>query len=246
MPKYSAEAVAKFATDNVGKYYECEYNHCGEKQVGVIIGYSAGEYIKDGSCIYIFIGGDIATTSIPSPMGFVRYFLTEEQKSKFCGWGKSKEDRFGNVIYGITLGGMGGKIVSSLPAPKKKEKKKSAGNKPWHSDVYSALHQYEKMDELDKAWQATKADEYYFSVMNLDGETNVYIVPIDYFNSEKCMWDQSMNLEHILPDYMSESMECVWVADKNGDMTQVKDDMLARGFVPSKKLDRYVVDTYGD
>lgn len=82
---------------------------------------------------------------------------------------------------------------------------------------------------------STPAD-FYFAVSNSldfdpdenDAFTFVSIVPKAYFNKEGCMWDQSMKLDHILPEDLGEEMESIWGTHR--DIEEVRKDMLARGF----------------
>ena len=83
--------------------------------------------------------------------------------------------------------------------------------------------------------QSTPAD-FYFAVSNSldfdpsahDSFTFVAIVPKAYLKKEGFMWDQSMNLKHILPEDLEEEMECIWGTNRSVDV--VRKDMLARGF----------------
>ena len=95
-------------------------------------------------------------------------------------------------------------------------------------------------DLYDKLCKQSSPADFYFAVSNslsFDPEENdaftfIALVPKVYFNKEGCMWDQSMNLDHILPEDFGEEMESIWGTSRN--IEDVRKDMLARGFEENK------------
>jgi hypothetical protein len=74
--------------------------------------------------------------------------------------------------------------------------------------------------------------DFYFSVSESDDFTHGYVfislVPKVFFHKEGYMWDQSMFLDHILPDDFDESMESIWESPRS--VEEIRADLLARGF----------------
>jgi len=95
---------------------------------------------------------------------------------------------------------------------------------PYGSDDYTTL------------CENSKPSDFYFAISNNlafsddeeDEGTFIAVVPKAYFNKEKCMWDQSMQIEHLFPDDFSEAMECIWESDRSSE--DVKADLIAKGF----------------
>jgi len=110
----------------------------------------------------------------------------------------------------------------------------------WADPPYSDHDAYEQLCEN------SKPSDFYFSVKEdmsfTNGFTFIAIVPKLYFVSEKCMWDQSMFLEHILPEDCSEAMESVWDCERSAD--EVRKDMLARGFEENEEFSKLVDEDY--
>src|SRR5271167_4049365 len=92
----------------------------------------------------------------------------------------------------------------------------------------------------------SKPSDFYFSVKEglevVGGDTMVAIVPKVYFQKEGCMWDQSMFLEHILPDDLGECMTSCWETERSAE--EVRQDLLTRGFEENKKFSKMVGEDY--
>src|SRR5271165_7206454 len=94
---------------------------------------------------------------------------------------------------------------------------------------------YGDHDAYDELCQNAQSSDFYFSVFDSDGTTMISIVPKAFFDKEDCIWDQSMNLDHLLPKDFGEEMECVWGTERSVEDT-IK-ELLHLGFVANNKLD---------
>ena len=86
---------------------------------------------------------------------------------------------------------------------------------------------YENEEDYEALCEKSKPSDFYFAVNKFmdfcagededarDGYTYIAIVPKVYFNKENCMWDQSMYLDHILPDDFNEAMESIWECERS-------------------------------
>lgn len=97
----------------------------------------------------------------------------------------------------------------------------------WEDPPYGEEDQYEELCDN------SKPSDFYFHVMEdiqemSFGATIIAIVPKLYFHKEKCMWDQSMFLNHILPSDFNESMESIWDSDRSVD--EIRSELLNLGF----------------
>src|SRR5271154_1291907 len=105
-------------------------------------------------------------------------------------------------------------------------------NISWEDPPYNNRTEYAQLCEN------SKPSDFYFSVKEglevVGGDTMVAIVPKVYFQKEGCMWDQSMFLEHILPDDLGECMTSCWATDRGAE--EVRQDLLTRGFEENKKF----------
>lgn len=105
----------------------------------------------------------------------------------------------------------------------------------WADPPYSNDDAYTELCE-----QSKPSDFYFCAIKDIDGcsygETMIGIVPKEYFDSFGFMWDQTMFLEHILPEDFSESMECIWDSDRPAP--SVRQEMLALGFEENEKFSK--------
>ncbi len=108
----------------------------------------------------------------------------------------------------------------------------------WEDPIYTPFSGYEKL------CKESVPSDFFFSVFEWTGTgTCIAIVPKLYFLKEKCMWDQSMPIEHLLPDTFSESMECVWETEKN-DLDLVKNELLSMGFLENDEFNNLIMNEY--
>lgn len=103
----------------------------------------------------------------------------------------------------------------------------------WENPPYHNEEAYEKLCEN------SKPSDFYFHAQNdvnevSFGATWIAIVPKEYWNTHKYMWDQSMFLDHILPEDFGESMESIW--DSERPVEEVRKDLLARGFEENEEF----------
>ena len=105
---------------------------------------------------------------------------------------------------------------------------------------------YNDEDEYFALCENSKPSDFYFAAKDhsgcFGGITMIVLVPKDYFQQEHCMWDQSMDLKHILPDYFFESMESVWESDQS--VYDVRKDLLTRGFIENDELSSMIAEDF--
>lgn len=112
-------------------------------------------------------------------------------------------------------------------------------NVSWEDPPY---HNDSSYEELCKN---SKPSDFYFAAQKGEDEfCMVAIVPKLYFNKEGYMWDQSMQIEHLLPDDLSESMESIWENDGDRTVEEIRQDMLRRGFEENDQFTGQVVEEF--
>lgn len=84
-------------------------------------------------------------------------------------------------------------------------------------------------------YESTTPQDYYFATIEIDGEVMVGIVGKDYFEMYDTLFDQSIYLDHIIPDYLFESMESIW-STVDFSREEVAEDLKDLGFTENKQL----------
>jgi hypothetical protein len=105
-------------------------------------------------------------------------------------------------------------------------------NVSWEDPPYQDYEQY-----LQLCHKSVPSD-FFFSVSedSFSGiGCSISICPKLYFQKENDMWDQSMDLDHILPSDLFEAMESVWTSERS--MEDVRNDLLSRGFEENANLE---------
>lgn len=64
--------------------------------------------------------------------------------------------------------------------------------------------------------------------------TLVIIVPTTFWHSNGHVYDQHLNIDHLIPDYMSECMESHFESSRSP--AETRDDLLLLGFKESEKF----------
>lgn len=101
--------------------------------------------------------------------------------------------------------------------------------KPWSDEAYDL-----EQDQWDRLWDSVEPNDFYFACYEDYDGVNVAITPIEYFDREGYVSDQTPHIEHLLPDYMFEIMESLWESEKS--MEETRNDLLSRGFIESEKM----------
>lgn len=112
-------------------------------------------------------------------------------------------------------------------------------NESWEDPPYHNRAEYKKLCE------ESKSSDFYFYVYdesfeyddtddNQDDVAYVAIIPKAYFHANNCMWDQSMFLDHLLPNGYCECMEGVWDVECSKEFARKQ--MLDSGFEENKKF----------
>jgi hypothetical protein len=113
-------------------------------------------------------------------------------------------------------------------------------NLSWEDPPYHNSDAYKELCE-----KSTPSDFYFDVKADLEvtgGLTMIAIVPKVYFDKHGYMWDQSMFLDHILPEDLSEAMESCWDTERSAE--DVRQDLLASGFQENIKFAALVSEDY--
>ena len=110
-------------------------------------------------------------------------------------------------------------------------------NKLWEDPPYGDLDEYKRL-----CLNSTPSDFFFCAQETEMGGSYIALVPKVYFLKEKYMWDQSMPLDHILPSDFSEAMESVWESDRS--VSDLKKDLLGRGFEENEQFSKLVAEDY--
>jgi hypothetical protein len=109
----------------------------------------------------------------------------------------------------------------------------------WEKPPYHNDDTYMKLCENSKP-----SDFYFVAQKDYEGFVMVAITPKLYFHKNGYMWDQSMQIEHLLPNDLSESMESVWESDSDRTVEEIRQDMLSRGFEENEQFTELVAQEY--
>jgi len=99
-------------------------------------------------------------------------------------------------------------------------------------------------EEYENLCINSKPSDFYFYVGPIaPGEDDedysfIHIVPKIFFDTYNHMWDQSMNLNHILPEDFGEEMECIWSCERSKE--EVITDLIERGFEKNYKFTEFM------
>jgi hypothetical protein len=99
---------------------------------------------------------------------------------------------------------------------------------------------YDDESVLGKLFKNSTGKDYYFHVSSGkemgDDEAFAWltIVPKAYYDKHQCLFDQSMPIDHLLPEDCTEEMESVWASEMPAK--DLRQEMLFRGFQESKAL----------
>lgn len=102
-----------------------------------------------------------------------------------------------------------------------------------------------KWEEYDNLCKSSKPSDFYFYVGPLaPGEDNenysfIHIIPKIFFDTYNHMWDQSMDIDHILPEDFGEEMECIWGCKRS--IEKIKADLIERGFLESPAFTEFMI-----
>ena len=106
--------------------------------------------------------------------------------------------------------------------------------KPWSDEYYEAISEQEMDREEEKAlWLACKAEEFLFATTDAfseGDEKNIIITPKEFFEKEEYPYDQHLDIDHLLPEYLQDQM-CEAIFNAEGqDINKVIADLKQRGF----------------
>lgn len=73
------------------------------------------------------------------------------------------------------------------------------------------------------------AKDYYFHVGPSPEGVTVIITPTSYFDEIGCIDDQHCEIEELLPEWISEEMECMFLSSKSPEET--RQELLNRNFI---------------
>lgn len=94
-------------------------------------------------------------------------------------------------------------------------------------------------NELHAFYKSTSASDYYFHAYNHYSEgVCVVICSKDYFKKHGYVFDQSINIDHLLPDHFFEIMESEWVSDN--DLNTTIKEMEELGFTRNEAFSELI------
>ena len=98
--------------------------------------------------------------------------------------------------------------------------------KPWELATSD-----KRLDEnkYQASWIGYMPRDFYFAIKFDNDVAVIYIVPKQYFNLKKNMYELSMPIVHLLPEFLEETMPGIYEA-KNVDRYTVNNEMVKRGF----------------
>lgn len=105
--------------------------------------------------------------------------------------------------------------------------------KPWDDNIYEVLGDDE--DKHHALWLETKADEYLFCLQDVPNIGVIAsITPKLFFEEHKFMYDQHIDIEHILPKEFYCEIEGVYAIDNEID--EANKLLVDAGFIESQEL----------
>lgn len=78
-------------------------------------------------------------------------------------------------------------------------------------------------------WADQEPKDFVFAIDHAMGDTYLCITPVEYFKLYKRIFNDSLPITHILPDYLIE-FEKSWFEASNMSITPVYYDLIMRGF----------------
>jgi hypothetical protein len=106
--------------------------------------------------------------------------------------------------------------------------------KPWEDGVDEIND-----DEVEELWQKTEASDFIFAPMQRDGYIDICITPREYFEENGHLYDQHLQIEHLLP----EGLRCEWEGTyqiEEGEPEDMARELVDLGFVLSDELARFL------
>jgi hypothetical protein len=110
--------------------------------------------------------------------------------------------------------------------------------------INSSWEEPESLSDYHELSANSLAKDFYFAtIIDFDGLTMVAIVPKSYFDKYGCMWNQSMDLHHILPSYLdTEFVDGIY--DVMIDIEKVYQDLIKLGFEENEDLLKLLIEYY--
>lgn len=103
--------------------------------------------------------------------------------------------------------------------------------KPWHDDIFDTDLSDSDYENL---WKDLKAEEFYFNIDQL--EDCVVITPKEYFDLQGFQFDQHLIIDYLLPENLEQDTEGCYLNDSDLSNEQLKNELIARGFIFNEQL----------
>jgi hypothetical protein len=96
-------------------------------------------------------------------------------------------------------------------------------------------------ESYTKLCKSSKPSDFYFTVKE-DEDLDLYvcITPVVYFDTNECEFDQSLEIEHLLPEDFYEEMEGTYSVDRDCSVQEIEEELEALGFLRSEKFDDHM------
>lgn len=109
------------------------------------------------------------------------------------------------------------------------------------NDIEEILAVDDDGEVYEKLCKQSKASDFYFSVQkDEDLELCVYITPVSYFDEKNVQFDQSLMIEHLLPEDFYEEMEGCYAVDRDCSLEEIEEELTDLGFCKSDEFDEFM------
>lgn len=125
--------------------------------------------------------------------------------------------------------------------PVKENKEPKSIGYPWDIDRSASSKDQDLIDWWKlPLWQAMRPKDFIFGMhFNIKTDiTLVFIVPLEYFEQHQIMYQDSMPIGKMLPEYLIEFAEGAYETNKK--FFNVKEDMLKIGFIENREFQKYL------
>lgn len=109
--------------------------------------------------------------------------------------------------------------------------------KPWDEAFWKGCINRDDFEELEEElWSKTTASEFYFTPANVFDEECIAITPAALYDIDGEVWDQHLQIQHLLPDDMFPMSEGVFnLGDRS--LEAAVGELRRRGFKESAQFD---------
>lgn len=111
--------------------------------------------------------------------------------------------------------------------------------RPWDEEAVEAAELDD--DDIEDMWSTTRAGEFWYAVF--EAERYVIITPADYFQRHGHLYDQHLQIDHLLPEGLDQVTEGTFEIVDDLSVSTIDNELLGRGFVRSAALSGFIRET---